>query len=286
MTEDAKPILHARICTVEGCSEFIRCKGLCKLHYGRHLAGIAMNAKRNISRDGLCLVDGCDRRRYRTGLCSLHYDRTLVNATCPKCGIPKSSKSGLCLTCRTAELQAHLPTEKTCRQCGRTLPIDSFGARKGAMGGAKWRSRCRKCEALNTRASRAAGGQRRPDSYQAQAKARAAKPYQGLRTYARKLGIPWEQVVDRYPTDNRCELCGRTPQEANPGGRYVRLSLDHDHETGALRGFLCGPCNMGLGQLGDSQVRVRKALKYLQRHEKAVRATAQQDVPTLFDDVA
>jgi hypothetical protein len=88
-------------------------------------------------------------------------------------------------------------------------------------------------------------------------------PYLSLRKYAKELGIPWAEVVERYPTDNRCEVCGRTPQEANSGGRYVRLSLDHCHITGRLRGFLCGPCNSGLGYLGDTPERVRAALKYL-----------------------
>ena len=37
-----------------------------------------------------------------------------------------------------------------------------------------------------------------------------------------------------------CELCGR---------QGSRLCIDHDHQTGAVRGCLCVTCNVGLGWL-------------------------------------
>ena len=42
--------------------------------------------------------------------------------------------------------------------------------------------------------------------------------------------------------------------------------IDHDHETGKIRGILCGPCNMGIGQLKDSIEIVESALKYLKNN--------------------
>jgi hypothetical protein len=39
--------------------------------------------------------------------------------------------------------------------------------------------------------------------------------------------------------------------------------LDHDHETGEIRGMLCGNCNMGIGHLKDSPAIVGAALSYL-----------------------
>lgn len=57
-----------------------------------------------------------------------------------------------------------------------------------------------------------------------------------------------------------CACCG---VKANRSGR--RLFVDHDHETGAVRGLLCNACNAGIGHLGDTVDGVRLALNYLER---------------------
>jgi hypothetical protein len=42
-----------------------------------------------------------------------------------------------------------------------------------------------------------------------------------------------------------------------------RLSIDHCHETGIVRGLLCSPCNLGLGSFRDSVERLESAIRYL-----------------------
>ncbi|WP_243708993.1 endonuclease VII domain-containing protein [Actinomadura sp. GC306] len=39
--------------------------------------------------------------------------------------------------------------------------------------------------------------------------------------------------------------------------------VDHDHETGAVRGIACHGCNSGMGQLRDDPVALRRAADYL-----------------------
>lgn len=56
-----------------------------------------------------------------------------------------------------------------------------------------------------------------------------------------------------------CAICGATAANANGG----RLVVDHDHETGKVRGLLCGGCNTGIGLLGDDAQRVLAAAWYL-----------------------
>ena len=55
-----------------------------------------------------------------------------------------------------------------------------------------------------------------------------------------------------------CECCGSAQGEKG-------LSLDHCHETGKFRGWLCHKCNTGIGMLGDSLGAVSKAVEYLKR---------------------
>jgi Recombination endonuclease VII len=43
----------------------------------------------------------------------------------------------------------------------------------------------------------------------------------------------------------------------------TRLCLDHDHETGFVRGFLCVPCNVMLGRLNEDVTKLLRAIKYI-----------------------
>ena len=58
---------------------------------------------------------------------------------------------------------------------------------------------------------------------------------------------------------NRCAACGTT--EWGERGPHI----DHDHETGTVRGILCLKCNLAAGLLGDSPTRARELAEYLER---------------------
>lgn len=59
----------------------------------------------------------------------------------------------------------------------------------------------------------------------------------------------------------RCAVCKALPADA----RGYRMHVDHDHQTGVVRGILCGPCNRGIGALGDDPDRLDAAASYLRR---------------------
>jgi hypothetical protein len=56
-----------------------------------------------------------------------------------------------------------------------------------------------------------------------------------------------------------CALCSAD----TPGGRWKKFNVDHCHDTGRVRGLLCYRCNTALGQLGDNEVGLMKALSYV-----------------------
>ena len=56
----------------------------------------------------------------------------------------------------------------------------------------------------------------------------------------------------------KCYICERAT------GKTKALAVDHNHETGAVRGLLCGPCNRGVvGHLRDDVEALRRAITYL-----------------------
>ena len=65
--------------------------------------------------------------------------------------------------------------------------------------------------------------------------------------------------LHRPPNDAPCECCGR----------LSRLFLDHCHSTGGFRGYLCQQCNVGLGNLGDNQAGLLRAIRYLSKDAAA-----------------
>ena len=57
-----------------------------------------------------------------------------------------------------------------------------------------------------------------------------------------------------------CAICGLPPR-----GKMKRLSVDHDHKTGTVRGLLCITCNRTLGYLDNENWRT-KAEAYLSKY--------------------
>jgi hypothetical protein len=70
----------------------------------------------------------------------------------------------------------------------------------------------------------------------------------------RKYGIS-EEIYEYMVADQagRCLVCRRKS----------KLCVDHDHQTGIVRGLLCHSCNTGLGFFKDNPVLLRRAIVYL-----------------------
>lgn len=77
----------------------------------------------------------------------------------------------------------------------------------------------------------------------------------------RKYGITIEQYDELLARQGGgCAICGREPRPESS------LHLDHDHESGALRGILCFRCNNALGDFDDDVSLLRAAVGYLESY--------------------
>lgn len=134
--------------------------------------------------------------------------------------------------------------EKECRRCQETKPIGEFPQRAGYRNGYSW---CKPC--LN--------------EYQRVYKRNNPN---GLdQVLARKYGMDegaWERLLQAQ--GGLCAIC-KQPETAIRFSVVARLSVDHDHESGAVRGLLCDACNRGIGNFKDDPDRLEAAATYLAR---------------------
>src|SRR5262245_2410737 len=84
----------------------------------------------------------------------------------------------------------------------------------------------------------------------------------------RKLGCTPEQYQKLLvKQDGKCAICGTSEGHRSRYGKTCRLSVDHDHKKGIVRGLLCNNCNRGLGRFKDSVTVLEAAVRYLKREQ-------------------
>lgn len=77
-----------------------------------------------------------------------------------------------------------------------------------------------------------------------------------LRTY----GLTKAQYNELYEAQGgSCYICQRAT------GKSKKLSVDHDHKTGYVRGLLCATCNKMLGHARDDNEMFKRAAFYLRQ---------------------
>ena len=82
-----------------------------------------------------------------------------------------------------------------------------------------------------------------------------------------RYGVTPEWYDQKLSEQNDCcALCGRGPTGRNQYGP-VRLSVDHNHDTGKARGLLCFHCNTSLHRVEYIPGWTQKATDYLKRYD-------------------
>lgn len=78
-----------------------------------------------------------------------------------------------------------------------------------------------------------------------------------------KFGITPEEYYALLEEQNGvCAIC----LGVNKDGK--RLSVDHNHDTGKVRGLLCQRCNLCIGQFEENQETLLRAVDYLLRYNQ------------------
>jgi len=141
-------------------------------------------------------------------------------------------------------VRRHAPEgHKLCGRCGHTKPLEDFPRTSRNKDGRG--SRCKPCASAATREWRAA----HPD-LPAWRRALLLSSY-GLTQET------FDAMLARQ--GGGCALC-------NAPAATTRIVVDHDHQTGRVRGLLCVSCNAAIGKLGDSAEALRYVVTYLEEN--------------------
>jgi hypothetical protein len=167
---------------------------------------------------------------------------------------------------------------KRCKTCGEVKPLVEFYAAKGMRDGR--RNDCKSCNLAAKKVRYAANPQRHIDRvrawqvenserYNAYQRERRQRPEIKQREreghLRRKFGITNEDYESMLAAQGgRCAICRREP---NP---KISLHVDHDHETGTVRGLLCVRCNNGIALFDEDHEVLRDIAHYLDAHDPEV----------------
>jgi hypothetical protein len=149
--------------------------------------------------------------------------------------------------------------EKTCAHCGGSFVVELRYRRARYCGNScyqkAWRQENPRKAAAYTEKWRGKNPEKTRESH----RKRDPRAYQNSQLkyrYGLTLEVFEAGIIHRL---NLCEVCG-SPNQMDP-----YLVVDHCHDSGAVRGFLCGGCNSALGYAKDNPTTLRALADYLER---------------------
>lgn len=139
---------------------------------------------------------------------------------------------------RLRSLPKVVPVSKTCPTCEVEKDASEFWKMSASRDGLQ--VKCKACQTAYEKANYGPG---------------RGRPGARARYFRQTYGLTEDQLAARKVDQGCvCAICGE---------HRGALVVDHDHQTGAIRGLLCHQCNRGLGMLGDSVDSITAALAYL-----------------------
>lgn len=167
-----------------------------------------------------------------------------------------------------------MSTMKICKRCSTEKILEQFSKHKKCLNG--YQGTCIECTAKttaewtqNNKARKAQTDrqfeQRNPNrKKEFRELKKLENPYltsiseceQNMRV---RYGVTLEYYGHMFNDQNgKCKICKRFYTEFARG-----LVIDHNHETGQVRGLLCDPCNRALGYFRESSVIMESAIEYI-----------------------
>jgi hypothetical protein len=134
-----------------------------------------------------------------------------------------------------------------CKTCNKEKSFDNFPKNKMYKDGI--RPHCIECRREYEVESYHKHKHKRPYDYQ----------YHRNDKLKRIYGISYAEYLNMLEAQGGCcAICG-----TNDTGKRKAFAVDHNHETGKVRGLLCSNCNTGIGNLKENEGIMLRAIEYL-----------------------
>lgn len=138
-------------------------------------------------------------------------------------------------TAKPKEKMPFLKNTQRCNECGRLKRLTDFYTNQRRVDGK--RTKCKECNLVQARDN----------------------------MLSKKYRLTQESYDERLKLQNyKCAICDLHYLRNIKNNKVIALAVDHDHETGKVRGLLCNNCNRGIGLLGDTVSSMERALQYLE----------------------
>jgi hypothetical protein len=120
--------------------------------------------------------------------------------------------------------------KKICNICHKLLPTDHFARNQNNIKRPVRRPSCQECR----------------------------KTLEGITPTPKEKSKWLKSKPDLEPFE--CPICGKR----TIAGVSCKVVLDHNHRTGAIRGWICDSCNTGIGRFKDDTELIKQAIKYVE----------------------
>lgn len=144
-----------------------------------------------------------------------------------------------------------------CRSCKKRLARENFRPNHSRSTGIA--SICRPCELKENRERRKLRHPRTTKSWSHIESEEERRRAQHLWKKYRISLEDYERMLRRQK--GKCAICGGQPNGTGSPRGYFHV--DHDPDTGKVRGLLCGNCNHGIGKLKHDVRILKRAISYL-----------------------
>jgi hypothetical protein len=138
---------------------------------------------------------------------------------------------------------------KKCNQCGKILPLELFYKKLNGKS-----NYCISCTKQNQKIL--------------SKKLYDSNPEHRQKKTDSKIYKKWGMTAQEYEwkLESQCHQCAICDDDLIRGRT---THLDHCHNTGKIRDFLCQNCNRGIGMFRDNPTLLTSAINYLKRHNES-----------------